>query len=113
MPNLLDFKDTKNIIIYMFAILLTLATYVYAGDQADIKSENKDLKADIKSRDEQLVKLITDNQVSLKSMLNRHYYSLRDEVIEIKKEQKEMRVEGKTVLIDIATLKALSTLEAR
>ena len=43
MPNLFDYRDVKNLIIWLFCALLTLATFVYQSDQSKIQKQYDDL----------------------------------------------------------------------
>jgi len=115
MPNLIDFKNTKTLVIYLFAATLSLTAYAYNKDQAKIREDQSGLKAaQVSDRElavkdtEHLAELINKTSDSLKGTVNRHYYILRDDVAKIKEEQKEMRAEQKSMAIDIATLKAIS-----
>jgi len=103
MPNLLDYKDSKNIIIYLFTGLLALAIFVYQDDQNDLKS-----------RDESFAELIKTQNVAYTELVQKECGQLVEKFKELKIEQKEMRIEQKetrteqrNMAIDIATLKAL------
>ncbi len=89
MPSLLDFKDSKNIIIYLFAGVLALSAYVYKGDQSQGVA-----------RDKAFGQLIVKESGDLKTAISL-----------IVLDQKEIRREQRAMAIDIATLKVLKNIK--
>ena len=80
MPSLLDYKDSKNIIIYLFMVLLALATYVYKGDQSAISE-----------RDKAAEKSVAENHLKLEALLKKECATISIAVAATVTDQKEMR----------------------
>ena len=96
MPSLLDYKDSKNIIIYLFMILLALATYVYKGDQSAITERYKAAE-----------KSVAENHLKLEALFKKECSSISLAVAATITDQKEMRREMRVMALDINTLKVI------
>jgi len=96
MPSLLDYRDSKNIIIYLFMVLLALATYVYKGDQS--ASSERDRAAE---------KSVAENHLKLEVLLKKECATINKAVAAIVVDQKEMRREQRVMALDINTLKVI------
>lgn len=89
MPNLLDYKDSKNIIIYLFAGLLILAGYVYQNDKADAEKST----------------------MALEKVVIKECSTIHKAIAGIVNDQKEMRREMRVMAVDVATMKVLKNLK--
>ncbi len=96
MPSLLDYKDSKNIIIYLFLLLLALATYVYKGDQLAITE-----------RDKASEKTVAENHLKIEVLLKKECATINLAIAAIVIDQKEMRREQRVMALDINTLKVI------
>ena len=96
MPNLLDYKDSKTFIIYLFTGLLALAIYIYQGDQRILQD-----------RDKGFSELIKTQNTEYTTLIQKECGQLVESFKELKEDQKEMRSEQRIMAIDIATLKVL------
>ena len=83
--SLLDFKDAKNLIIYLLTACIGMAIYVYQDDQREIK----------------------DSYKNVNSSVSEGIKELKDICAEFKEDLKEVRAEQKTMAVDISRLKAL------
>ena len=96
MPSLLDYKDSKNIIIYLFMVLLALATYVYKGDQSAIAERYKTSE-----------KSVAENHLKLEALFKKECATINRAIAAIVIDQKEMRREQRVMALDINTLKVI------
>lgn len=101
MSSFFNYRDVRSVVIWLFAILLGLATYAYKQDKSNGKLAR-----------ESLTKLITemrDEQKESISEMKKEQKEMRLEqkeaISEIKRDQKEMRLEQKILLIDMAKIK--------
>ncbi len=91
MPNLIDYKDSKNIIIWLFMALIGFGSYTYQGDQNAIKLQNDAFRQLIKDECGQLA----------------------SEMKEFKNDVKEMKVQQQVMATDIAVLKIFNKIPSK
>ena len=83
MPNLLDHRDAKNIIIWLLGAFIGLCIYVYKEDQKKLDQNHK---------------IVNQQIVEFKQ-------ALKEDLSAIKDDQKEMREEQKALMKDVAEIK--------
>jgi len=98
--NLLNYKDAKNIIIWLLMALIGLATYVYKSDQGALKT-----------RYDEVISSVEKNNLSVLSSVEDMHKNLEEKVREVTTEQKQIKEGQQRMEIDVARLKALREAE--
>ena len=100
MSSLLDHKDAKNIIIWLFVVALGLAVYIYQEDQKMLRAGSSDFK-----------ELITQQSKDFRELVKEECGDLKTLYSELKSEQKEIRTEQRVLIVDVAKLNAIKEIK--
>ncbi len=106
MPELLNYKDAKNIIIYLLLGLVCAGSTLYAKDQGHIKEKQQEIAEAAKTDKLEIVDLIKETAESQKRRDDKYRYFFRDEMIKFQESQKANADQINKMAIDIAILKS-------
>ncbi len=107
MAELLNYKDSKNIIIYLLTALILAGGTLYAKDQGRIEKDQKAITDTAKSDKTEIIDFIKSTSESQKRRDDKYRYFFRDEMAKFHKVQAGNTDKINKMSIDLAILKAM------
>jgi tRNA A37 threonylcarbamoyltransferase TsaD len=105
--NLLDYKDAKNIIIWLLSGSIGLSIYAYQSDQKALQFQDEALVSNMDNKISALSSSVSEKVHSINSQLEESLREIKDICKELKESQKDISSEQRSMAIDISRLKAL------